>query len=625
MYLRSLDLTMTALMEFLPLLYYIHVTVLIYCHHWAAAASPITCEAVSRGSSADPSCHQVGDCIEAATPGDNSESGVQCLEDKPCPSSPLSDGAAVNYNSTDNETDKEYSIEGLPRFNGSNIGYCPSAPHPLTWQSAPCIEGRDLSYTYSRVLSLTINYRPIDARYYEAIVEWSYPDNVPEAVKALKLNLYGPGIRYPGYCVCIERSLSLREYSLVLEYNAAEQYDAVVQMVMFPIPKYYDPKNPPRMEKNKQFPTNCTDYSRGLPRSSSSCGRLQYGRPRNVQVHKSAFSTALSWDKPCFLDSNACNFVGMDSSESEPDTYYLTTTVRNATTHFVVYNSTEVTLSTADAVDFKLYTHTPCSGMCEVPFFSNSCSTPATSPGEVVDNDTCCVSDSSTSSTSVQPTVTSTPKPRDKNSSPTNHGQVILPVAVVVALAMIVIVVILSSLLCYKCHSNGNVTDEIPLIKPSSTPCPVLVVFSHRTTEREAQTILRYLVSDLTASPYCIESSTYGIGHLRQSLSEWMVERHREANAVLCVCNREFFEDWTGTCPDTDGSPQVVRTLKHLFEGDLQRMPSGTKNFAVILMRATDDQFIPPLLKSRQAFMYHQVDEIARFSCNVQKFLLQTA
>lgn len=595
------------------LLLYVHVTIFsVYCLRRSGAASSITCEAVSPESSAKPSCYPVGDCIDVDTPSGSSEPGVNCLEDKLCPSSKPSDGEAVKYNSTN----KEYSIDGLPRFNGSHIGYCPSA-HNGSWLSGNCTAGRDINYPYTRVTSLTIDYRPVNARIYKAKVKWSYHIPLPDQVKALKLYVYGPGIEFPGYCLCIERNLSFTEYSLLLRYNGSAQQRATVQMVMFPIPKNVNPERLPRREISRRFPENCSDYGSGLQHSTSSCGVPQYGRPRNVQVNKSGASTTLSWDKPCLIDSNACQLIGMDVSK--PDTYYLTTTVNNITTNFVVYNSTEVTLSTADPINFKLYS---CSGLCEVASFPNGCSQPATSPGEL-DNQTCCMSDSLTTSTSVQVTMTPTPTLRGSPSTSSPMIYVIAPVSIV-ALALIVVIVILASLFCFKCNPTGRPKDE-RLIELSDAPTPVLVVYSPRTSEQEARTILQYLVRDLTESPYCIESSTYGIGQLRQSLSEWMVERHREAKAVLCVCNREFSEDWTETCADINSSPQVVRTLKNLFEGDLQRTPSSTKNYAVITMTATDKHLIPPLLKSRESYMYHEVDNIARFCCNMPKYHIEPA
>ena len=89
---------------------------------------------------------------------------------------------------------------------------------------------------------------------------------------------------------------------------------------------------------------------------------------------------------------------------------------------------------------------------------------------------------------------------------------------------------------------------------------------------------------------------------MRQSPTDWIVEQQKKANAVLCVCNCEFFEDWSS--PSLDHNPKV--TLKQLFQGDLQKGSSGVEPYAVIKMRATDSQYISPLLKSRPSYMYNE-------------------
>ena len=585
-----------------------------FCHHWSAGASVITCEAVRReGSAAEPSCQPVED-NSVHTPSVS------------CASSAESDGAKVVYN---NET-RSYRIIGLPNFstNGSYIGYCPS--DPTDGAQGGCVAPKNIGRYH--VKNLSIKYSPVGMNLYKATMTWTYylddptpvnPRGEDIGIKAYRLWVRAPGINFPGYCVCINSTINLREYSLILGYNrvnVSEQLNASV----FTFPYELHPNQYQYVERHvlKITPDNCADYNSGLPYNSATCNIPYYGKPRNVKVDRNATHTTLSWDKPCYQDPDACHLLTIDESpspHSAPGTYYLTATVNGVSSYFVIRNTTEVTLSTPGPVDFKLYTHTPCSGVCDEPRFEN-CSKPAVSVEP--DDGTCCTSISPSptptiSSVSMSPTNTID----DPGSHQSSYLSIYLPVCMVVVLCAVVIVVLLLVTLWHKHRTCGH-SPPTPYIPPTPplSPCPVLVVFSPRTRELETHTILQCLVSDLTASSYGIESSTYGMSQLRQNQSEWISERHRNAYAVLCVCNQEFFEDWTSTFPDSN--PQVVRTLKLLFEGDMQRGACGTDNYAVIKMKPTDDQFIPPLLKHRPVYMYHEVERIARFAHNVPQYCL---
>ena len=579
------------------------------CHHWASTASQIVCEAIKRDASAEPSCQPAGDC-DAATL--SAEPEIGCSGDEFCASSRQSDGRKINY------TNGLYSIDGLSNFssNGS-IGYCLSHPD-FGGDFGGCVPHQNIRSLH--VQNLNIGYKPIDMKLYEATVTWDYfvsegdPDyTIAAGVKAYALVVKGPGINSNGYCVCINSSLRLREYSLILEYEASTGEELDVSMYTFP----YTTQQPPVKRDSWRAPSNCSDYQSRLPYNSSTCGLPYYGKPRSVKLDKNTTHTTLSWDKPCYQKSDACKLLEMDTAflpHSGPTKYYLTTVINNIKSYFVVRNTRTVTISTTDHVDFELYTHTPCSGMCTDQHISN-CSQPATSQGEL-DSDTCCNVSSSESTVTASPT-----SPTNTLTDDNRHDYLVIyiPVGVVMAFALLFLAILL--LLVRYLRKPGRIS--FPRDPPHQLlPRPVLVVFSPRTPELESQTIMQCLVSDLSESSYGIESSTLGMGQLRQNPYDWIEEWHGKASAVLCVCNKEFLEDWTDAVADVDSKPQVVRGLKRLFEGDLQRGASDTNNYAVVKMKVTDDQFIPPLLRHRPVYMYHEVERIARFAHNVPQYHL---
>lgn len=580
---------------------------------WSVRASAVVCEAVKRDISDESSCQPVDKCNEATlTAGEEPKGELGCSEDKFCGANLQSDGDAIN------DTNGSYSINGLQNFssNGS-IGYCPNANFN---KGGGCVEHKNTPY-YT-VKDLKITYEPIDMKYYRVSLTWNKPRSL-DNVEAYRLLVKGPPIPSPGYCICINKNLNLSEYSLTLEYPTGNNNgELIVNIQTLP---YSLHAAIPEREKSFDLPDNCSDHTSGLPYNSTTCGLPYYGKPRNVKVNRiNATHTVLSWDEPCYQAADACGLLKNDIAalpHSGPNTYYLTATVNLVNSYFVIHNTTMVILAIPDLVDFKLYTHVPCSD-CKELMFGGGCSQPATMQGEQ-DNDTCCVPTSPSPSPSSPPPPPSSPSP-SSNIVPTGTNQlaIYIPVGVVMLLALLLLVLLLTIVWC-MCKRppeppvSSSPTDSEHILKPPL--CPVFVVFSPRTQDEEARTILQYLVNILGESPYGIESSTYAMADPRQSQCDYVEEWHGKASAILCVCNQEFFEDWMDAILDVDGSPRVVRTLKCLFEGDMQR-GWGIENYAVVKMRDTDDQYIPPLLRSRPVYMFHQIEHIARFAHNVPQY-----
>ena len=80
------------------------------------------------------------------------------------------------------------------------------------------------------------------------------------------------------------------------------------------------------------------------------------------------------------------------------------------------------------------------------------------------------------------------------------------------------------------------------------------------------QCLIQYLADCNT------ETSAYGMYEMRQSPTDWIVEQQKKANAVLCVCNREFFEDWSS--PSLDHNPKVVYIQFHTVSRGFAEEPA---------------------------------------------------
>ena len=83
----------------------------------------------------------------------------------------------------------------------------------------------------------------------------------------------------------------------------------------------------------------------------------------------------------------------------------------------------------------------------------------------------------------------------------------------------------------------------------------------------ESQVIRQCLIDYLADCN--IETSACGMYEMRQSPTDWIVEQQKKANAVLCVCNREFLR--TGSRLPWTTTRKLFTHCFTLFQGDLQR------------------------------------------------------
>ncbi len=147
--------------------------------------------------------------------------------------------------------------------------------------------------------------------------------------------------------------------------------------------------------------------------------------------------------------------------------------------------------------------------------------------------------------------------------------------------------------------------------------CHVLVIYSSRTPPDELQAIQYYLLQKL-GSYEGITVMSPDLDHCREGLSRWLEEQYHRAKVVLCVCNRQFQEEWDqlkGSGPVYDWS-SVVSPFSQLVHGSLSSSSSSdfSSKFAIVLPHISDKEHIPTLyLRIRAPFLVNQADKIAQY------------
>ena len=166
--------------------------------------------------------------------------------------------------------------------------------------------------------------------------------------------------------------------------------------------------------------------------------------------------------------------------------------------------------------------------------------------------------------------------------------------ALSVGLAIVVITV--ASITTVWLRRHKYITYAMPnellsSIKTSSSK-QVLLIYSHKTTGIELKVILQCLVSDLSSYEGISVKHPFGDGRIT-NWSEWIENEANKADTILCVCDKNFQQDWLHG--EASSSPVVCFRRLHQFCHD---------RVAVALLRESDRVHIPSTyLKERRTFL----------------------
>ena len=341
----------------------------------------------------------------------------------------------------------------------------------------------------------------------------------------------------------------------------------------------------PDLDRSIPHPRHCADVER-IPYDADTCGLPQLEKPTDIVFQCNETHTEISWNSTTgYITPGTDKYVPINSNM-----FYLTV---NYSRTFVAVNTTSVTLNTTEEMTVSLYSYKQCSGLYKysrkftLPELGCSPPTTSTNRGPGI----CCGGNSNCqimpSVSSVVPTQTSNPlpfEPEENDHTPSALTlTIVLPTVAVAFTALVVIVVFI--LIAYKlviCRPHSK------QILPSPLQYSPLIIYSPNTPEQEKLVVMQSFAAVQNAF-------LQDTRRPQQSLVNWILEHYERANAVFCVCNREFKSDWETGAPSEDSSV-AVQTLRLLFEGDLGSVE--LKKYAVVLSKPTDEEFIPPLLKS---------------------------
>ena len=144
----------------------------------------------------------------------------------------------------------------------------------------------------------------------------------------------------------------------------------------------------------------------------------------------------------------------------------------------------------------------------------------------------------------------------------------------------------------------------------------VLTIYSTNTPERNQDKIRMEFFSELKSYPG-IKIMSHDLTCIKTSPSMWLEREITKATVVLCVCNKEFKEDWE--CPQSaPTSLPLVQSLRHMIAATVNQGKDLSK-YAVVLLEPADRNCVPTMYlqsDSRQ-FMIDDVEDVARFVCDV--------
>ena len=494
------------------------------------------------------------------------------------------------------------------------VGFCPSKSYKNSYGGCvPSVPSNSDSGAHHKVQDLSVTFKPVDVFSYNMIVSWSYLNNGPSpaGVQAYRVALIGgPSLSFYDRCTCINSTRNLTQLSFNVEYRPwVEPLTVEVFTHPYAINAYADDFIATEHLEASNAPITCADYNTGLQYDTKTCGLPRYGRPGNVTMKQISNSTVLSWEKPCFKTIMACDMYKHGLSYLNPEIYYLTLVTNGVEHNFKVTNATEIILNTTNIVVVSVFAYIPCSGIYEYRNGSglgNGCSQPGDLNEDDIDTLTCC-------SSALIPTSTPFPtaSPLLFPTDPPNHLHVILTVTLTTVIVTILVSIVVGIIIYFKRPKQTFNTE--PGYTPLSQRAQILIIYSLRTPVEEKNCILQCLVKEI--SNYGIRSLTPETERPRTNFYDWIEENHPKADAIICVCNKYFYEDWNQTV-DCNYIRPVVLAAKQLFQGTMSERESS-KKYAVVGTSDDCKDYVPLFLRNRRVFMLGDYKGIAQFVLNV--------
>ena len=149
--------------------------------------------------------------------------------------------------------------------------------------------------------------------------------------------------------------------------------------------------------------------------------------------------------------------------------------------------------------------------------------------------------------------------------------------------------------------------------KDKKSKATVLVIYSSNTVEKERELIMT-MMSELNLYDE-IELLSPDFTCIQGSSSAWLEREVKKATTVLCVCNKEFRDEWEGQshpCLQFN----LVKSLKHLILATVQSQDENLFKYAVVLLNPSHRQYYIPtkyLQSESRSFIVEETKDIAHY------------
>ena len=147
----------------------------------------------------------------------------------------------------------------------------------------------------------------------------------------------------------------------------------------------------------------------------------------------------------------------------------------------------------------------------------------------------------------------------------------------------------------------------------------MLLLYSQETPQAQQKIILQLLVCELQrysatkdGGRLHLEVVNYSSSTGQSSVPQWVENKVRDCDKVLCICNKEFKLEWEGKIRPLQGA--LVSCFKMLYLGTISR--ADHRKYAIVLMNVAHEELIPSdYLRECKMFLCEKdaVRDIAQF------------
>ena len=178
-------------------------------------------------------------------------------------------------------------------------------------------------------------------------------------------------------------------------------------------------------------------------------------------------------------------------------------------------------------------------------------------------------------------------------------------------------------------HTDSDRASDVVPNHPTDSPKQVLIVGSQSiSTEKHAQLVAAPLMryKDIKILMHGVDTK---LEDQRLPPSTWVQQKMDQAEFVVCICNKEFMDDWCYDGQKMCHEASLVRSVSEHVAGLVnhgQNKQVQEKFIAVVHSEEDKQQYIPASLKNCNLFVLNcdaNVERLARFLLGIPTVTLQ--